>query len=189
MDITQQFDAYEITNGKFRKKTNGTLGESVDLGCTGTLSVEPDTQTIVKRCEGRTTKEVIRFNKLDCTFNGHMPVGVLRDVYGLTDKDLATGVYGYGTKSINASGNLTFDVYDLTRENNKKIAFPNISWISGLSFTLENGLDEVATVEVNFSAFADEAGYAYYETFEGTITGWNDNFSTELVSAETPEGT
>lgn len=189
MDITQQFDAYEITNGKFRKKTNGTLDESVALGCTGTLSVEPDTRPVRKQCEGRTAKEVTIFNKLDCTFNGHMPVGVLRDVYGLTDKDLATGVYGYGTKSINASGNLTFDVYDLTRENKKKIAFPNISWTSGLSFTLKNGLDEVATVEVNFSAMVDEAGYAYYETFEDTITGWNDNFSTELVSVETPEGT
>lgn len=47
-DPTQQFDAYEITNGQFRKRTKGQLGEAKKLGCTGEISVEAETHKVTK---------------------------------------------------------------------------------------------------------------------------------------------
>lgn len=189
-NIEEQFDNYEVTNGQFRKKTSGSLGTAAKLGCTGELSVEAEIKTVTKKCEGKTAKEVTMIQKLNGTFKGHMPVGVLRDVFGLTNQELKTGVYGYSTKSIGASGNLTFDVYDLGRENHKYIAFPNITFTGGLNFTLTNGSEEIAEVDVPFSAFADENNYFFYEGFESDITessvktGWNKTFDSQLVKAD-----
>ena len=174
MELTEQFDNYEITNGMFRQMKAGQLQAAEKLGCTGTITVEAE--TIVE--------------KLNCTFKGHMPVGILRKVYGLTDADLKKGVIGYSRNSVGASGALTFDVYDLGRENHKLVAFPNITFTDGLKFTIENGKEEIAEIEVAFSALFDSNGYCYYEALakegqtdlEETIkTGWNSTFTPELV--------
>lgn len=186
-DILEQFDQFEITNGQFRKSKAGVLQAATKLGCTGKLSVEAETSTITKKCEGKVDKEVTVVQKLNITFAGHMPVGVLRDVFGLTNDDLKAGVYGYGKKSVGASGSLTFDVYDLGRENKKMIAFPNISFTDGLKFSIENGQEEIAEVEINISGMFDSNGYCYYETMEGDLTdesvktGWNKTFTPELA--------
>ena len=185
MEITEHFDAYLVTNGQYRKKTADVLAVATALGCTGAINGEPETRTLVKRCEGVVTEERLLIDKMNMTFRGHMPVGGLRDVLGLTDKGLVTGVYGYGKSSIAGKGNLTFEVKDMYEENTKLIAFPNISWTGGMTVNLENGLDEVAEVEVTFSALADENGFFYYETFEKTVTGWTKEFTSELVASPT----
>lgn len=188
MDILEQFDLFEITNGQFRLKSKGVLQEAAKLGCTGEISVEAETSTITKKCEGKVAREVTTIQKLNGTFKGHMPVGVLRNVFGLTNDALKTGVHGYGKASVGASGLITFDVYDLGRENKKLIAFPNITFTDGLKFTITNGQEEIAEVEINFSAFFDDNGYCYYEAFEGDLdddgvkTGWNKTFTPELVA-------
>lgn len=190
MELTEQFDNYEITNGMFRALTGGQLGTAEKLGCTGTITVEAETKKVTKKCEGKTAKEKTIVEKLNCTFKGHMPVGILRKVYGLTNTDLKAGVTGYSRNSVGASGTLTFDVYDLGRENHKYIAFPNITFTDGLKFTIENGKEEIAEIEVAFSALFDSNGFCYYEALakEGIVdleesikTGWNSEFTPTLV--------
>lgn len=186
-DVLEQMDLFEVTNGHFRELKQGQLQAAEKLGCTGKISAEAVTKTIVKRCEGKVAKEVTVVEKLNGVFTGHMPVGILRKVFGLTDSDLKTGVYGYGKKSVGASGAMTFDVYDIGREHKKLISFPNISFVDGLKFEITNGQEEIAEVEINFSAMFDSNGYCYYEAFEADIqdetikTGWNKTFTPELV--------
>lgn len=187
MDITQQFDNYEVTNGQFLEKGQN----AVKLGCTGALNIEAETKTITKKCEGKVAREVTSVTKLNGTFTGHMPVGVLRSVFGLSNKDLEAGIYGYGSKSVGAKGALTFDGYDIGREHHKFIAFPNMNWTGGLKFAITNGQEEIAEVEVTFSALVDENGYFYYEAFEDDITKeevktkWNKEFTSTLVKKAT----
>lgn len=186
MDITNQFDAYRITNGQWRKKAADTLATATALGCVGAVNGTAETRAVSKRCEGDVVKERTIIQKLNMTFRGHMPVGVIRDVFGLSNKDLKEGVHGYGKHSAGSSGSLTFDVYDMDESVIKKVAFPNITWTGGLSINLENGLDEIAEVEVAFSAYFDENGYCYYETFDDAISGWNKEFTSELVAQPAP---
>lgn len=153
------------------------------MGVPGQLTASQKQEHWLNDVRGVVTEERLIIDKMNMTFRGHMPVGVLRDVFGLTDKGLVTGVYGYGKSSISGKGNLTFEVKDMYEENTKLIAFPNISWTGGMTINLENGLDEVAEVEVTFSALADENGFFYYETFEKTVTGWTKEFTSELVAS------
>lgn len=186
-DVTQQFDNYEITNGQFRQRTGNQLGEAKKLGCTGKISVEAETHKVTKKCEGKVAREVTIIDKLNIVFTGHMPVGILRAAFGLTNADLKAGIYGYGKKSIGAEGNITFDVYDLGRDNKKMIAFPNVAFVDGLKFSIENGSEEIAEVEMNLSGMFDENDCCYYEAFEdditedGVKTGWSKTFEPKLV--------
>lgn len=187
MKITEQFDQYEVTNGQFRMKKGSDLQAPTKLGCTGALSIESETKTVTKKCEGKTAREVVIVEKLNGTFTGHLPVGVLRNVYGLTNENLAQGVHGYATTSVGGRGLLTFDVYDLGRENHKFIAFPNMNWTGSLKFSLTNGQEEIAEVEITFSAYADENNMFYYEAFEDDLTDenikkkWHTEFAAALV--------
>ncbi|HEM3632357.1 TPA: phage tail protein [Streptococcus suis] len=186
-DVLQDFEQFEITNGKFRPLTNGQLGNAERLGCTGSISVESESKTITKKCEGNVTKEVTVVQKLNGTLSMHMPVAILRKVFGLTNDKLKAGVYGLTSKPKVSSGALTWDVYDLGRENHKMIAFPNISWTSPFKVSITNGEEEIAEVETTFSAFVDENGFFYYEAIEGdnvaedVVNGWNSTFAPSLV--------
>lgn len=186
-DVLQDFEQFEITNGKFRPLVNGVLGNAERLGCTGSISVESESKTITKKCEGNVTKEVPVIQKLNGTLSMHMPVAILRKVFGLTNEKLKTGVYGLTSKPKASSGSLTWDVFDLGRENRKLIAFPNISWTSPFKINVTNGEEEIAEVETTFSAFPDKNGFFYYEAIEGdgvdsqVVSGWNSTFAPTLV--------
>ncbi|HEM3080584.1 hypothetical protein [Streptococcus suis] len=186
-DVLQDFEQFEITNGQFRPLVSGQLGAAERLGCTGSISVESESKVITKKCEGNVTKEVPVVLKLNGTLSMHMPVAILRKVFGLTNEKLKTGVYGLTSKPKASSGALTWDVFDLGRENRKLIAFPNISWTSPFKINVTNGEEEIAEVETTFSAFADENGFFYYEAIEGdgvatdVVSGWNKTFTPTLV--------
>ncbi|MGV3353233.1 phage tail protein [Streptococcus orisratti] len=187
MDLTSQFDKMRITNGKWRKQGKSALEAVTKLGCTGSLSVEAKTKTITKTCEGKVAKEKTIITKLNGTFTGHFPVGVLRDVMGLSNKKLKEGVYGINETSSGASGVITFEVFDMEEAEKKNIAFPNITWGSVNIIDITNGEEEIAEIEAPFSALFDENGYCYYEGFDSDIkddsvkTGWNNTFTPELV--------
>lgn len=181
------FDQYKVTNGHVRWKKAGILGLVTELGCTGSLAVETEIKEVIKMCEGFEAATYSKPTKLTGTLVGHMPVSVLREVYGLSTKDLEVGVYGYGSKSIGGSGVLTFDVTDITEEVVKHVAFPNVSFTGGLMFSLENGGDEIAQVELPFTAHLDKNKKFYYEGFADEITTedvktkWHTDFDEELV--------
>lgn len=187
MDLLEQFDNFRITNGKWRKREKGVLKNAIKLGCTGALSAEAETTTITKKCEGKVAREVTRVTKISGTFTGHVAVGVLRDMMGLTNVNLKEGVYGLSELSSGANGAIMFEVYDLD-DNKKNIAFPNINWSMVNIIGITNGEEEIAEIEAPFSALIDDNKYFYYEGFEDDITdesvrtGWNASFTPELVS-------
>lgn len=186
------FDQYKVTNGHVRWMKAGALGVVSELGCTGSLAIEPEIKEVVKMCEGIETATFSKPTKLTGTLVGHMPVAVLREVYGLSSTDLAVGVYGYGSKSVGGSGVLTFDVTDITEEVVKHIAFANVSFTGGLTFSLENGGDEIAQVELPFTAHLDKNKQFYYEGFDDEITAetvkttWHTEFDETLAKTPTP---
>ncbi|MGX7108350.1 hypothetical protein [Facklamia miroungae] len=187
---TEQFDHFEITNGMFRKASEGLLLAAMPIGCTGSVSIEPETRPIIKRCEGKVVKEVTIIEKLTGTFTGHLTLAMAEVVFGLSGDGLKEGVKGYGRNSYGGSGSATWDVYDIARENRKLIALPNMSWTGGLKRVFTNGEDEIAEVEIDFSALMDKNGYCYYEMIvestsdQAIVNAWNAQFSEDLVKAQ-----
>ncbi|WP_124058472.1 phage tail protein [Vaginisenegalia massiliensis] len=186
----QQFDNFEIVDGYWIPVTAGVPGTAVPLGCTGILEAEAETKKKVKRCGGKVVKERSVVEQVACKISGHINIGPLREIYGLTNKNTEVGVWAYGSTSIPKTGILTFTILDFDGIK-KLIAFPNVSWASGLKFKIENGQDELAQTELEFSALMDTEGNAYYEAIESDVTtetiktDWLTKFTPELVKKKT----
>lgn len=178
------FDAFKITNGHV--KWDGET-ESTELGCTGKLEIETELKTVTKKCEG---EEVFNMDipvKQTGTLSLHMPVEIARKAFGLSSDGLKTGVFAYGTNSRPGRGCLTFDVHDIYGTVKKMIAIPNASVSGGMKSIYENGLEEIAEVELSLQSLKDTGGKFYYEAFESEVEDagvkeqWHMNFSHELV--------
>lgn len=183
------FNEYTVTNA--HEKWKGAQ-ESEKLGCTGSLETETEMRTVKKMCEG---EEVLSEDipvKMKGKLTLHMPVEIARKVYGLKTDGLKKGVYAYGTGSRQGAGAMTFDVIDLYEEMKKLLAFPNMNFSGGYKWSLENGKDEIAEIEVEFNALKDDNKKFYYEAIESEVTDqtvieqWHTNFTPELVTATTP---
>lgn len=194
LDLNQSFDMLKITNGNYRgyDSVAKTFGVAKKLGCTGGLSADSDTRTITKKCEGVVTEEVNIINFLNVVLSGHMTIGVLRDMFGLSNEGLKPGVYAIGNKAKGKKGIFTWEAQDLYGTEKKLMAFPNMSVVSGFAFSHENGADEIAEVELTFKAMADSSGNFYYEAYESELTdeevktGWAETFTQTLVELATP---
>lgn len=194
MELEKSYDLLKITNGYFRgfDPVAKTYGTAKSTGCTGSLNIEPETRTITKRCEGEVTEERVVIIGYLVTFTGHVPIGVLREIYGFTNEGLKPGVYGLGSKSKAKKGIYTWQAEDLYDEQKKFMAFPNMRVTSGYAFSHENGAEEIAEVSISFKAMKDELGYFYYEAYENELdeesvkTGWAKTFDKTLVQLATP---
>lgn len=184
-----EFEDYKIVNAHIRLyDETGTLGESRELGCTGTLTTETELKTIQKICSGEVKKEVTKAVKLNGSLSAHFKQDVLIDVLGLTNDGLKPGVYGFkGQKS--PRGIITFEVLDMYEEQKKFLGYPSITIGSGLAINIESGQEEIAMTELEFSAFRDENGYFYYQAFEKDLkdedvkSQWHEALTPELVAA------
>ena len=191
MELDNTFDILRITDGYYRPYEGDTLGEAKKLGCVGSLGMEPDVRTFTKTCEGVVTDEITLINFYTVTFTGHVTIGALRDIFGLSNEGLKTGVRAIGRKTNGKRGVFTFVAEDMYGTEKKLIAYPNMSVANGYAFTHENGADEIAEIEIEFKALLDKADNFYYEAFESEITdeelrtGWSKTFDTDLV-LETP---
>ena len=71
----------------------------------------------------------------------------------------------------------------------KLIAFPNCISATGFKFTVTNGADQVAEMELNLTAYPDEYSQLYYEALSEEVddstvkTDWHKSFSRQLVAA------
>ena len=154
------FDAVKITAGKFTPVS----GTAQDLGCTGSLSGETDVKTVTKICEGVPVKEVAKPQFMTLTFSGHLYVEAYRAMFGLAaDATIATQ-FEYGTASKSPMGSFEWTVENLEGTQRKKIVFPNAVVNTGFAFSHENGLEEIAEVEVTIKAMPDATGVIYHET-------------------------
>ncbi|TDR51732.1 phage tail protein [Paenilisteria rocourtiae] len=188
--IIEDFDATRITN--LGIKFDGDTA-STPFGCTGSVEGETELLELVKKCEGVEVKKRSTPQKMTLTISAHIKVAVLRDIYGLSNEGLQVGVYAYGADSMSKPFVLTADVIDEFEDVTKLIAFPNCTSSTGLKITVENGADEVAEVEIEFTAMIDDYRKCYYDAFIDELTPatadeyvelWHTNFTSAMTRAD-----
>lgn len=188
-----EFDSWSIINSSIQFFEGGTKKPGEKFGSVGTISFEPETSTLSKK-EGRVvTKEKVVTTKLNVSVSAHIPITVARDFFGLSNEDLKPGVYSYGQGSLGKDFTWTADVVDDFEDITKLIAFPKASNSAGLTLNIDSSQEELALLELSFSAVADSAGQFYYEALvpeleDPTIADkWHTDFTRDLVAAvETP---
>lgn len=185
--IIEEFDATRVTNVGTKFSEDAT---SIAFGCLGSIEGETELLELVKKCEGVETKKKTTPQKMSLTLNGHVKVPVLRDIFGLSNEGLKAGVYSYGADSLSKPFVLTADVLDEFETQTKLIAFSNCVAATGLKITVENGADEVAEVELEFTAMIDDNRKCYYEAIiseldeaekESFVEQWHTNFTPDMV--------
>lgn len=189
-DTFTTFDEYKVTDASIQwKDATGKVTPGVKMGCTGKLELETEMKTVTKKCEGDEVRHVDIPTKITGTWTGHLPVENLRKVWGLSTDGLKKGVFSYGTKSRQGAGVLAFSVLDLDEVQKMLRAFPNMQFSGGLKWSLENGGEEIAEIEQEFTALKDDNGELFYEALESELDDddlkntWLTTFSPELVKA------
>ncbi|EAC8303050.1 phage tail protein [Listeria monocytogenes] len=187
--IIEEFDATRVTNVGTKFSEDAT---SIAFGCLGSIEGETELLELVKKCEGVETKKKTTPQKMSLTLNGHVKVPVLRDIFGFSNEGLKAGVYSYGADSLSKPFVLTADVLDEFEAQTKLIAFSNCVAATGLKITVENGADEVAEVELEFTAMIDDNRKCYYEAIiseldeadkDAFVKQWHTNFTPDMVIA------
>jgi len=187
--VIKEFDAVSIKNASVQFFEDGTQQPGEKFGCLGSIEGETEVIEIVKKCEGIEVKKKSKPVKMNMTVSAHIPVKVARDFFGLNTDGLKPGVWSYGSMSKGKNFVLTADVIDEFEDLVKLIAFSNCSNAAGFKIAIENGADEVAMLEIEFTALADELSNFYYEALvaeladETVATTWHKTFTPELVKA------
>lgn len=189
----EQFDAVKITNASIQFFNGGTQQNGTEFGAIGTLEGETELREFVKVAEGVEVNKITKPTRMNMTVSAHIPVEVARGVFGLTNTDLKPGVWAYGGNSKGKKFVFTADVIDEFQDVKKLIAFSNCVSTTGFKIMVENGADELAELEIEFTAMQDTNGQFYYEalvtevTDETVKTQWHTKFTPELVkSVPTP---
>lgn len=185
--IVKEFDAVSIKNASVQFFENGVQQAGEKFGLLGSIEGETEVIEIVKRVEGIEAKRKSKPIKMALTVAGHIPVKVARDYFGLSQADLKPGIWAYGTLSKGKNFVFTADVIDEFEDVVKLIAFPNCTDTAGFKIAIENGADEVAMLEIEFTALGDSKGNIYYEALvdeleDATVaTQWHTKFDKVLV--------
>jgi hypothetical protein len=187
--VIQEFDAISIKNASVQFFENGVQQTGTKFGLLGSVEGETEVIEIVKKAEGIEVKRKSKPVKMTLTVSGHIPVKVARDFFGLKTDGLKPGIWAYGTLSKGKDFVFTADVIDEFEDIVKLIAFANCSDTAGFKIAIENGADEVAMVELEFTALKDSLGNFYYEALvdelaDATVaTQWHTKFDAALVEA------
>ncbi|MBG9586915.1 phage tail protein [Cytobacillus firmus] len=188
--VVTEFDAVSLKNVSAQFKTGGTPAVGTSFGCAGSIEGETESVVIEKKCAGLTQKSIAKPQKMALTYAGHLPVAVLRDVFGLSNTGLKPGVYSYGQSSKPKEFILTGDIVDEFEDVTKLIAFPAVTSSTGLKIqSIENGAEEVAQIELEFTVLPDSAGQFYYEALvpelddQTVAEQWHSAFTRTLVEA------
>lgn len=185
-DPLNNFETYRITKGQYIPKEGGT---AIAIPCTGKLTAEADISEITKKCEGVVSDSVPKVNFLTVTISGHFALKHLRELFGLSVEGLKTGVYKLNKVVKSKAGTYTFEVWNMHETEKMLIAFPNMTYIGGFALNIENGVEEIAEVELEFKAMVDTEGNFYYEGLESDIsesqvkTDWGTKFTPTLVKS------
>ncbi|PEP87490.1 phage tail protein [Bacillus pseudomycoides] len=189
--IIEGFDPMTFTNVGIQFIEGGEQQVGTKFGCVGTIEGETEMLEIVKKCEGLEVKKISRPSKMIMTLSGHLRVAVLRKIFGIKTDGLKPGVWSYGAKSKGKPFVLTADVVDEFEDLQKLVAFSNCASSTGFKFKVENGADEVAETELEFTVMKDSNNEFYYEALVDELEDqtvkdqWHTKFTPELVKATT----
>ncbi|PFW92272.1 phage tail protein [Bacillus pseudomycoides] len=187
--IVEEFDPMTFTNVGIQFIEGGEQQTGTKFGCVGTIEGETEMLEIVKKCEGLEVKKISRPSKMTLTLSGHLRVSVLRKIFGIKTDGLKPGVWSYGAKSKGKPFILTADVVDEFEDLQKLVAFANCASSTGFKFKVENGADEVAETELEFTVMKDSNDEFYYEALVDELEDqtvkdqWHTKFTPELVKA------
>lgn len=186
--IVNTFDNVSIKKVAFNFK-GAEAGLATD--CNGQLSGETEMQTIVKKCGSTEVKSKSKPIAMTVTITAHIPVEVYRRFYGVAqDERIKPGIYSYGPDSIGEDFALSAEIVDDFEENEKLLGFLNYTSNTGLTFTIENGADEVAALEMETKVMVDEFNKFYHEAIvaeleEDLTDQWMSNLSADVIKAST----
>ncbi len=186
--IVETFDNVSIKKISFFFKG----GQSaIQTDCNGQLDGETEMQTIEKKCGSTVVKTKAKPIGMTTTITAHVPVEVFRQFYGLKhDERLKPGIYSYGPDSVGTDFALAVEVVDDFEENEKLLGFLSATSNTGLTFSIENGADEVAALELEAKIMVDELGKYYHEAIvaelEDDLTDeWMTKLSAEVIKVAT----
>ncbi|UII56713.1 phage tail protein [Cytobacillus spongiae] len=192
MTITiTEFDSVAIKNASVQFFDGATKNTGTKFGCVGDIEGETEAIEIVKKCAGVEVKKITKPTKMNMKVNAHIPVQVARDYFGLSNDKLKPGIWAYGSMSKGKSFVFTADVIDEFEDVVKLIAFSNCSNSTGFKIAIENGSDEVAMLEIEFTGLADSLGNFYYETLVDELDDptvaeqWHTEFTPSLIQVPT----
>lgn len=188
--VIEEFDAISVKNTSVQFHDDEE--ESTRIGCVGSVAGETEMRELVKRCEGVEVRKRTRPEKMNLTLSAHVLISVLRKIFGMSDENLKPGIYKYSTTAKGKEFTLTADVIDEFEDVTKLIAFPHCISATGFQFTVENGADEVAELELEFTVYPNDENDFYYEALvpeledDEVYEKWHTNFNYELVELTTP---
>ncbi|HDR4766765.1 phage tail protein [Bacillus cereus] len=189
--VIEEFDSVSIANASIQFKKKGIQEPGTKFGCVGTIEGEPEIKEIKKLCGGTTVKKKSKTTELKITVSAHIPVKVARDYFGFDTTGLKPGVWAYGSESKGYDFVFTADVVDEFEDLVKLIAFPNCSNSTGFKFSIANGEEELAMMELEFTALPDDLKNFFYEAFKDELADatvaqkWHTQFNSALVKATT----
>lgn len=185
--VIEEFDSVSIVNASIQLKKKGVQEPGTPFGCVGTIEGEPEIKEIKKICGGATIKKKTKTTEIKITVAAHIPVKVARDYFGFDTTGLKPGIWAYGSESKGNDFVFTADVVDEFQDIVKLIAFPNCSNSTGFKFSIANGEEELAMMELEFTALPDDLKKFYYEAFvdelaDATVAQkWHTQFNSTLV--------
>lgn len=154
--------------------------------CVGTFEEEAETLTVTKNCRGKVAKKrTTGTGSGTLTISAHWPQALLVKLYDMSRDDLVEGVAAYGQDSRHKEATLVAKVLD-EDGNVKYLAYPKVN-ANTLARTIENGGEEVAEREIEFSYMPDENGYGVYECCEADLATDTNQLKTKWMTAWTPE--
>lgn len=185
--VIEEFDSVSIVNASIQFKKKGVQEPGTPFGCVGTIEGEPEIKEIKKICGGATIKKKTKTTEIKITVAAHIPVKVARDYFGFDTTGLKPGIWAYGSESKGNDFVFTADVVDEFQDIVKLIAFPNCSNSTGFKFSIANGEEELAMMELEFTALPDDLKKFYYEAFVDELSDatvaqkWHTQFNSTLV--------
>ncbi|AIS61362.1 hypothetical protein [Listeria ivanovii] len=190
MVVKKEYFAYDFSNVHWLKvDAEGKQGKGAPFGEFSKFEGEASIKTVARKAEGVPVEEVSKPEMMEGTLTGHILLSVARELYGLTTQGLREGIWAYGSNSKTANFALTAEERDMYGAPHL-LAFPNVSVTGGIKWSLENGSEEVAEVEIPIKAMRDSSGNLRYDALASEVTDekvkekWHTDFSPEMVKAD-----
>ena len=182
-NIKVAFSEFEIKNAsiKFNDEEEGTFEK---LGCVGSLEEELEILVVTKKCEGVIAKSrSIGTGAGSLTASLHMRYDLFVKAFGMDIEGLADGVYAYGKNSRNKEFTFVAQVKD-EDGNVKYVAYPKVIMTNAPTGSIENGVEEIAEIEIEMSLMPDDYGNCKYQAVASEL---DETIANQWMSAWTPE--
>ena len=156
------FAEYEVKESsvKFNDAAESSFNK---LGCVGKLDEELECKVVQKKCEGIVAKtRTIGTGNGTLTLSLHIRYDLYVKAFGMESTDLKDGVVAYGRNSRHKEFTYVAKVLDEDGLE-KMIAYPRCIMASAPKGSIENGVEEIAEIEIEISIMPDDFGNGKYE--------------------------